>query len=145
MSYAMPQATWNRPLLPSQSATNDRLMRPALAQQSIGAGDILILYALRLSPNGHRQALRSPIRVHIDIEDQEYIVGDRLFVMYGHGPSLNAALEDYSATLLEYYDILIEREQQGVLARNERVHLEALDNLLQEQEASTQPSRAYAS
>lgn len=57
--------------------------------------------------------LVQPILLNITIEDNAYIVNDDLFFVYGNGDSLTAALRDYEASLVEYYQIIVEHLQRN--------------------------------
>jgi hypothetical protein len=85
---------------------------------------------------GHSRALSSPFPIRVEHTEGEFVVSDDLLLMYGHGQSLDEALEDYGATLLDYYELLIEREEAGELGSNERPHLDLLSHLFHPQEAA---------
>jgi hypothetical protein len=86
--------------------------------------------------DGYSRALSSPFPIRVEHAEGEFVVSDDVLLMYGHGQSLNEALEDYGATLLDYYELLIEREAAGDLGSNERSHLDLLAHLFQPQEAA---------
>jgi hypothetical protein len=39
-------------------------------------------------------------------EDGSFIVSDDVLLVYGHGPNMKSALQDYQTSLIEYYEII---------------------------------------
>lgn len=50
-----------------------------------------------------------------------YIVSDNVFLVYGHGETIHAALTDYATSLLEYYDILQKHSKENDTNTKERL------------------------
>jgi hypothetical protein len=86
--------------------------------------------------DGHRRVLNSPFPIRVEHTESEFVVSDDVLLLYGHGQSLDEALEDYGATILDYYELLIEREEAEELASNERPHLDLLSHLFHRQVAA---------
>jgi hypothetical protein len=50
-----------------------------------------------------------PIPLHAESDIDGYIVSDDLFAVYGTGPTLSIATNDYIHSLIEYYELVSER------------------------------------
>lgn len=58
-----------------------------------------------------------PLVVSVEsAEDGSYIVSDEVFFMYGEGDAIRAAIQDYIAALIEYYEILSLHEDEPTVA-----------------------------
>lgn len=58
--------------------------------------------------------LRRPLVINLETDDKGcFIASDDLFLLYGQGKSLQAAIEDYVTGLLEYNELLTVRIDQG--------------------------------
>jgi hypothetical protein len=50
-----------------------------------------------------------PIALDIERDEGFFIISNDIFLVYGYGDSLEAARADYIQSLLEYYDILVDK------------------------------------
>lgn len=136
--HAATSSAWNQPVIASVSATNEHGSNAR--SQQVPVDDTILLNQLWVpASDGSLRPLSSPLRLHAVQADGEYVVTDNVFLMFGHGDSLEAALEDYGATILDYHEMIVEREGQGTIGDNERVDLDRLDTLFR-----TQGATAYA-
>lgn len=114
----------------SSSTSAGHMVTEAVAD--ISGSETLLLYRISnpLSMGGGR-ALKVPLRVHVEREDDQYTVSDNtVLLLYGSGDSFNAALEDYGSAILEYQQMLLERERDGRLGINQRPQLAFLNRIL---------------
>jgi hypothetical protein len=60
----------------------------------------------------HGWEIIQPLQVMVDIdEDGYYTASDNLFLVYGDGNTLAEALQDYRASLVDYYQLLDARSE----------------------------------
>jgi hypothetical protein len=106
-------------------------LRAIRGEQVPPSGTRRVVLSLRVpAADGTNLRLAYPWVIRIEQGENGPVVYDDQLLMFGQGPTLDEALVDYGAAVLDYFETLRDDEAAGVLGVNQRPHLLLLRRLL---------------